>query len=84
MKIAIIGVGNMGGAIALLLSTAYGFPVSTTHAKTTAIMGAGFAINKRSVNTAIIKDIALTWLLTFPGWGALGFVVTKVFLWVFC
>ena len=75
---------DMGGAIALFLSTAYGYPVSTTHAKTTAIMGAGFAINKRSINTAIIKDIALTWLLTFPGCGALGFVVTKVFLWVFC
>jgi PiT family inorganic phosphate transporter len=46
-------------------------------------MGAGFAVNKRSVNTSVIKDIALTWLLTFPGCGALGFVVTKVFLWVF-
>lgn len=75
---------DMGGAIALLLSTAYGFPVSTTHAKTTAIMGAGFAVNKRSVNTAVIKDIALTWLLTFPGCGVLGFFVTKIFLRMFC
>ncbi len=75
---------DIGGAVALLLSTINGFPVSTTHAKTTAIMGAGYAVNKRSVNTCVIKDIALTWLLTFPGCGALGFVMTKVFMWIFC
>ena len=71
---------DMGGAIALFLSTAYGYPVSTTHAKTTAMMGAGASRNKRSVNPIVIKDIVMTWVLTFPGCGFLGFVVTKIFL----
>lgn len=74
---------DLASAIALLLSTLYGFPVSTTHAKTTAIMGTGYAVNKRNVNMNVIKDIALTWILTFPGCGVLGYFMTKVFLWIF-
>lgn len=74
---------DAASSAALLLSTVLGFPVSTTHAKTTAMMGAGAAKNKRSLNTSVIRDIALTWLLTFPGCGLLGFVITKFFLVIF-
>lgn len=74
---------DLAAALALLLSTIYGFPVSTTHAKTTAIMGTGFAVKRKSINTAVIKDIALTWLLTFPGCGLLGYFMTKVFVKIF-
>lgn len=71
---------DMAAALSLLLSTVFGFPVSTTHAKTTAMMGAGASRSKRSVNPIVIKDIVMTWILTFPGCGFLGFVVTKIFL----
>lgn len=71
---------DMAAALSLLLSTVFGLPVSTTHAKTTAMMGAGASRNKRSVNPIVIKDIVMTWVLTFPGCGFLGFVVTKIFL----
>lgn len=74
---------DAASSLALLLSTVLGFPVSTTHAKTTAMMGAGAAKNKRTLNTAVIKDIVLTWLLTFPGCGILGFIITKMFLKIF-
>lgn len=74
---------DLAGASALLLSTVLGFPVSTTHAKTTAIMGTGYAVNKRNVNINVIKDIALTWLLTFPGCGVLGYFMTKIFVKIF-
>ena len=47
------------------------------------MMGAGAAKNKRSLNASVIKDIALTWLLTFPGCGVLGFVLTKIFFIIF-
>lgn len=71
---------DFASSAALLISTVWGFPVSTTHAKTTAMMGAGFSKSKSSVNPQVIKDIGLTWLLTFPGCGLLGFIVTKIFL----
>lgn len=74
---------DIAASFALLISTVSGFPVSTTHAKTTAMMGAGAARDKRSLNPQVIKDIAMTWVLTFPGCGFIGFIVTKVFLRVF-
>ena len=74
---------DIASSVALLFSTVSGFPVSTTHAKTTAMMGAGFSKNKNSVNPSIIKDIGLTWLLTFPGCGLLGFIMTEIFLKIF-
>ncbi|MBE6795621.1 MAG: inorganic phosphate transporter [Ruminococcaceae bacterium] len=74
---------DLSASLALLLSTLWGFPVSTTHAKTTAMMGAGAAVDRRSINGAVIKDILLTWVLTFPGCALLGFFATKVFLKLF-
>lgn len=74
---------DTASSISLLLSTAFGFPVSTTHAKTTAMMGAGASKSLKTLDVNTIKEIALTWLLTFPGCGLLGFVVTKVFLRMF-
>ena len=74
---------DFASSVALLVSTIWGFPVSTTHAKTTAMMGAGLSKNKSSVNPRVIKDIGLTWLLTFPGCGLLGFFTTKIFLKIF-
>lgn len=74
---------DLSASLALLLSTVLGYPVSTTHAKTTAMMGAGVARDKKAVNISIIKEIAFAWLLTFPGCGLVGFVITKVFLRMF-
>lgn len=74
---------DAAASLALLLSTLFGFPVSTTHAKTTAMMGAGAAKSNRSLNPAVIKEILLTWLLTFPGCAVLGFLATKIFLKIF-
>lgn len=74
---------DVAASVGLLLSTLWGLPVSTTHAKTTAMMGAGMAGQGRGVNLSVIKDIALTWVLTFPGCGFIGFAVTKIFLRIF-
>ena len=74
---------DLAASVSLLVSTFSGFPVSTTHAKTTAIMGTGCATSSKKLNTGVIKDIALTWLLTFPGCAGLGFIMTKIFLKIF-
>jgi PiT family inorganic phosphate transporter len=49
-----------------LLATFTGIPVSTTHTKTTAIMGVGAAKRMSSVNWNIVKEMAYAWILTFP------------------
>ncbi len=67
----------------LLVSSLTGLPVSTTHTKTTAIMGVGAAKRVSSVNWSVVKDMAYAWILTFPGCGLIGFLMVKLFLWIF-
>lgn len=74
---------DVAGASCLLLSSLTGIPVSTTHTKTTAIMGVGAAKSIRKVNWSIVKEMVLTWVLTFPGCGAIGFLMAKLFVWLF-
>lgn len=71
---------DLAGAFALLAATLTGLPVSTTHTKTTAIMGVGAAKRVSSVDWKIVKEMILTWVLTFPGCGFLGYLLTVIFL----
>ncbi|MDD6996051.1 MAG: inorganic phosphate transporter [Candidatus Borkfalkiaceae bacterium] len=74
---------DISATAGLLVCSLLGMPVSTTHAKTTAIMGVGAAKRFRCVNWGVAKDMALTWLLTFPGCGAIGYLMTKLFVLIF-
>lgn len=67
----------------LLISSLTGIPVSTTHTKTTAIMGVGAARRISNVNWSVVKELVLTWIFTFPGCGLLGFCMAKLFLLIF-
>ena len=67
----------------LLLSSLTGIPVSTTHTKTTSIMGVGAARRLSNVNWSIVKELVLTWIFTFPGCGILGYGTAKLFLMLF-
>lgn len=71
-------------SVCMLLTTVKsGIPLSTTNTKGTAMMGAGAARRLSGVNWGIAKEMVLTWVLTFPGCLILGFVMTKLFLFVF-
>lgn len=74
---------DLAAALCLLFSSLTGIPVSTTHTKTTAIMGVGAARRLSNVNWSIVKELVLTWFFTFPGCGLLGFFVAKLFLIIF-
>ncbi len=74
---------DAAATLCLLFSSLTGIPVSTTHTKTTAIMGVGAARRMSNVNWSIVKDLVLTWVCTFPGCGLLGFVLAKLFLLIF-
>ena len=69
---------DTAGAISLFISSILGIPVSTTHTKTTAIMGVGAAKRVSSVNWATVKEMLLAWILTFPGCGMLGYLFANV------
>ncbi len=74
---------DLAGAGCLLLSSVTGVPVSTTHTKTVAIMGVGAARRLSNVNWGVVKEMALTWVLTFPGCGIIGYLMAKLFMWLF-
>ena len=74
---------DVAAASCLLLSSLTGIPVSTTHTKTTAIMGVGCARRPSSVNWRIVKDMVLAWVLTFPGCGLIGYLMAKLGLLIF-
>lgn len=74
---------DIAASISLLISSVFGIPVSTTHAKTTAIMGVGAVRRLSAINFSVVKEMALTWLLTFPGCGLIGFIMTKLFMLIF-
>ena len=62
------------------LATFTGMPVSTTHTKTTAIMGVGAEKSLRGVKWNLAGRMVLTWVLTFPGCGFLAWAFTYLFL----
>ena len=70
---------DLASALCLLLASVTGIPVSTTHTKTTSIMGVGAAKRLSSVNWKVVGDMVLAWVLTFPGCGILGFIMVKLF-----
>jgi len=74
---------DIAAAISLFFSSTFGIPVSTTHAKTTAIMGVGAVKRLSAINFGVVKEMAMTWLLTFPGCGLIGFLMTKLFMYLF-
>ena len=60
---------DLSAAFCLLLSSLFGIPVSTTHTKTSAIMGVGAVKRLSAINYGVVKDMMLTWVFTFPGCG---------------
>ncbi len=74
---------DLAGAGCLLVNTLTGLPVSTTHTKTTAIMGVGASKRLSAINLSVVKEMVLTWILTFPGCGIIGYVMAKILMIVF-
>ena len=65
---------------ALVICSLLGIPVSTTHAKTAAIIGAG---TRSAVSQKTFKSFAFWWVLTFPCCVAVGYILSKVLVF-FC
>lgn len=62
------------GSLAILLASHFGIPLSTTHCITTAIMGVGASRRTSAVRWSMARNIVLTWIVTFPVCGILGYL----------
>jgi len=62
-------------ATILYLTAHFGFPVSTTHVVSTAVLGSGAATRFSAVRWGIARNIAVAWLITLPCAGLAGGLV---------
>lgn len=74
---------DLSSSICLLVMTVLGIPVSTTHTKTSAIMGVGAVRRLSAINFGVVKDMMLTWIFTFPGCGVISYAMAKLFMFLF-
>ncbi len=74
---------DLAASSSLLICSLLSLPVSTTHAKTTSIMGVGAVKSVKAINFGVVKEMVLTWIFTFPGCGLISFLMTKLFMWIF-
>ncbi len=65
-------------ASALLISTAFGIPVSTTHTITGAIMGVGSLRRLSAVHWGVVGKILWAWVLTIPASALIAAVTYKL------
>jgi inorganic phosphate transporter, PiT family len=71
-----------GGSAVLLTAAHLGFPLSTTHSITGAVLGAGAAKSLSAVRWGLAGNIFVAWILTLPAAaavGALTYGVSRVF-----
>ncbi len=71
-----------GGAAVILTAAHLGFPLSTTHSITGAVLGAGAAKRLSAVRWGLAGNIFLAWVLTLPcaaAVGALTYGITRLF-----
>jgi PiT family inorganic phosphate transporter len=66
------------GAIAILLASRFGIPLSTTHCISTSIMGVGATRRFSAVRWGVARSIVLTWIVTFPACAALGWILASL------
>jgi PiT family inorganic phosphate transporter len=64
-------------AIVILVASAFGLPVSTTHVVSSAIMGVGSAKRSNAIRWSVVERMVWAWILTLPitaliAWGFVG------------
>jgi PiT family inorganic phosphate transporter len=70
------------GAAVILASSHFGYPLSTTHTISGAIMGAGAAKRVSAVRWGVAGNIVVAWILTLPAAGLIGgasYGLTRIF-----
>jgi PiT family inorganic phosphate transporter len=70
------------GAVAILSASHFGFPLSTTHTISGAVIGSGAAKRLSAVRWGVARNILIAWVLTFPAAACTAGLV-YAFTWIF-
>ena len=69
--------------LSIILASAFGIPLSTTHTINISIMGVGATKRFSAVRWGVAGNIIAAWILTFPVCGALGYLFSWLFKVIF-
>lgn len=69
---------EISSATLLFIGARFGMPMSTTHAVSGAIMGAGHL----GINWSVVKKMVISWVLTFPICAILAAIILKLFFYL--
>jgi PiT family inorganic phosphate transporter len=74
---------EFGAATTVLIGSRLGLPLSTTHVLVGAVIGVGFARGIAALNMRVIRNIAVSWIITVPAGAVLAglfFLVARGFI----
>jgi len=71
------------GGLSIMLASAFGIPLSTTHCINTSIMGVGATKRFSAVRWGVAGNIVMAWIITFPVCGLLGYIFAWLLAFIF-
>jgi PiT family inorganic phosphate transporter len=74
---------ELGAAGTVVIASATGLPVSTTHTLVGAVLGVGFARGIGALNGRVIGSILMSWLITLPAGAGLAVLFFFIFKAIF-
>lgn len=74
---------ELGAASTVVIASATGLPISTTHTLVGAVLGVGFARGIAALNLRTIGNIFLSWLITLPAGAGLAVIFFFLFKSIF-
>ena len=74
---------ELGAAGTVVIASATGLPISTTHTLVGAVLGVGFARGIAALNARVIGSIFMSWLITLPAGAGLAILFFFIFKAIF-
>lgn len=74
---------ELGAASTVVIASATGLPISTTHTLVGAVLGVGFARGIGALNLRVIGNIFMSWIITLPAGAGLAILFFFLFKGIF-
>ncbi|MEP5566208.1 MAG: inorganic phosphate transporter [Halioglobus sp.] len=74
---------ELGAAATVVMASATGLPISTTHTLVGAVLGVGFARGIAALNLRVIGNIFMSWIITLPAGAGLAILFFFLFKGIF-
>jgi inorganic phosphate transporter, PiT family len=74
---------ELAAACTVVIASAFGLPISTTHTLVGAVLGVGLARGISALNLRVIGTIVMSWVITLPAGAALSILFFFVFKGIF-